>query len=60
MAKDLYTILTGVLFILIAIILFLAGLWVGIIPLIIGILLIVFRNREKKIEEVKEVREVKK
>lgn len=53
MAKDLYTILTGVLFILIAIILFLAGLWVGIIPLIIGILLIVFRNREKKIEEVK-------
>ena len=53
MAKNLYTILTGVLFILIAIILFLIGQWSGIAPLIIGVLLIVFRNREKKIEEVK-------
>jgi uncharacterized membrane protein len=60
MAKDLYAIITGVLFILTAVILFLAGLWIGIIPLIIGVLLIVFRNREKKIDEVKEVREVKK
>lgn len=53
MAKDLYAILAGILFILIAITLFLAGLWLGTIPLVIGILVIVFRNREKKIEKVK-------
>jgi len=52
-AKNLYAILTGIVFILIAIILFLIEQWSGIAPLIIGILLIVFRNREKKIEEVK-------